>query len=103
LGTNVKVSMFLFEEHTMDQGAGIPPSVQRLAIGDWLNVRGFGVRVSALARFVSGSGAHPAAYCMGIAGKAEADHTPPTCAGVRNTLTYTYGPPYVSMAKCLIS
>jgi hypothetical protein len=33
LGTNVKASMFLFKQHTMDQGAGIPQSVQRWATG----------------------------------------------------------------------
>jgi len=32
----------------------------------------------------------------------EADHSPPSCAMVKNTWSYTSTPPYVFMARCLI-
>jgi hypothetical protein len=54
----------------------------------------------------TGFGAHPAPYPMGTRGfflgsqaaGAEADHSPPTSAEVKNTWIYTSTPPYVFMS-----
>jgi hypothetical protein len=76
-----------------------------------------GVRVPAGARNFSfhhrvqtGSGAHPAYYAMDTRGSfpgvklpgREAAHSPPSSAEVKSAWSYTFTPPYIFMARCLI-
>jgi hypothetical protein len=61
-------------------------------------------------RFQSDSGAHPDSHPMGTGvispevklPRREADHSPPSSEGVKNTCSYTSTPQYVFMVWCLV-
>jgi hypothetical protein len=88
-----------------------------IATGYGLHDRGVGVRVPVGSRIFTspfvqtGSWVHPTAYRMGIGGSFpgvkrqghETDQSPPTSAEVKKMWIYTFTPPYVFMAYCLIS
>jgi hypothetical protein len=90
-----------------------PDSWVGISTGYELDDGGVGVRqeFSFLHVVKTGSGVHPISYQMGVGAHSlgvnrkgrEADYSPPASAEDKKMWIYTFTPPYVFMAKCLIS